>query len=236
MGGGPAGLAAAVYGASEGLRTLLIERMACGGQAGTSSRIENYLGFPAGLGGEELSARACQQALRLGAELLITHSVTALQPGDPESAAPHLLVLDDGTRVSARAVVLATGVEWQRLAVPGIERLVGHGVHYGAARSEALRLQGQTVHLIGGGNSAGQAALLFSNYADSVTMLVRGPSLAASMSQYLVDQLAAKGNVNIETQVEVVGRRGERIAGGDRRDLRAGRAGGSGGGAIASSC
>jgi thioredoxin reductase (NADPH) len=204
VGGGPAGLAAAVYGASEGLRTLLVERTACGGQAGTSSRIENYLGFPGGLAGEELSARACQQALRFGAELLVTRSVAALQAGEPDEPTPHILVLEDGTRVFARAVILATGVEWKRLELPGIERLVGHGVHYGASRTEALGLRGQTVHLIGGGNSAGQAALLFSSYADSVTMLVRGPSLAASMSQYLVDQLAAKGNVHIETGVEVV--------------------------------
>jgi thioredoxin reductase (NADPH) len=205
VGGGPAGLAAAVYGASEGLRTLLVERTACGGQAGTSSRIENYLGFPGGLAGEELSARACQQALRFGAELLVTRSVNALQAAEPGSLAPHVLVLEDGTPVSARAVILATGVEWKRLKVPGIERLVGHGVHYGAARTEALNLRGRTVHVVGGGNSAGQAALLFSSYADSVTMLVRGPSLALSMSQYLVDQLAAKGNVSVETEVEVVG-------------------------------
>jgi thioredoxin reductase (NADPH) len=205
VGGGPAGLAAAVYGASEGLRTLLVERTACGGQAGTSSRIENYLGFPGGLAGEELSARACQQALRFGAELLVTRCVVALETAEPGLPAPHILVLEDGTRVPARAVILASGVEWKRLEVPGIERLVGHGVHYGAARTEALGLRGRTVHLVGGGNSAGQTALLFSSYADSVTMLVRGSSLAASMSQYLVDQLAAKGNVHIETDVEVVG-------------------------------
>ncbi|MGH3119292.1 MAG: FAD-dependent oxidoreductase [Gaiellales bacterium] len=205
VGGGPAGLAAAMYGASEGLRTLLVERTAWGGQAGTSSRIENYLGFPGGLAGEELSARACQQALRFGAELLVTRSVAALRTAEPGSPPPHTLVLEDGARVSASAVILATGVEWKRLEVPGIERLVGHGVHYGAARAEALRHRGQTVHLIGGGNSAGQAALLLSSYADSVTMLVRGPSLAASMSQYLADQLAAKENVSVETEIDVVG-------------------------------
>jgi thioredoxin reductase (NADPH) len=204
VGGGPAGLAAAVYGASEGLRTLLIERTAWGGQAGTSSRIENYLGFPGGLAGEELSARACQQALRFGAELLVTRSVVALEAAAVDGPAPHILVLEDGARVAAQAVILATGVEWKRLEVPGIERLVGHGVYYGAARTEALRLRGRAVHLIGGGNSAGQAAMLFANYADSVTMLVRGPSLAASMSQYLIDQLAAKGNVTVETNAEVV--------------------------------
>ena len=205
VGGGPAGLAAAVYAASEGLRTLLVERMAWGGQAGTSSRIENYLGFPGGLGGEELSARACQQALRFGAEMLVARTVSAFEPGAPGSTAPHTLALEDGTRVAASAVVVATGVEWRRLEIPGIERLVGHGVYYGASRSEALRVRGQSVHLVGGGNSAGQAAMLFSNYAESVTMLVRGPSLAASMSQYLIDQLAAKANVTVENGVEVVG-------------------------------
>jgi thioredoxin reductase (NADPH) len=210
VGGGPAGLAAAVYGASEGLRTLLVERTALGGQAGTSSRIENYLGFPGGLAGDELSNRAYQQALRFGAEMLVARSVAGFEAAEPSSAAPHALVLEDGTRVSARAVILATGVEWRRLDIPGFERLVGHGVYYGAARAEALRLRGQNVHLIGGGNSAGQAAMLFSSYAESVTMLVRGPSLADSMSQYLVDQLAAKGNVTVECNAEVLG-----VEGGD---------------------
>ncbi|MGH7511653.1 MAG: FAD-dependent oxidoreductase [Gemmatimonadales bacterium] len=204
VGGGPAGLAGAVYGASEGLRTLLVERTAWGGQAGTSSRIENYLGFPGGLGGDELSARARQQALRFGAELLVSRSVARVEPGEPETAA-HTVVLEDEQRVEARAVVLASGVEWRRLSVPGIERLVGHGVYYGAARTEALRMQGRTVHLVGGGNSAGQAALLFAEYAESVTMLVRGRSLAASMSQYLVDQLSRQANVRVETDVEVTG-------------------------------
>jgi thioredoxin reductase (NADPH) len=159
VGGGPAGLAAAVYGASEGLRTLLVERTAPGGQAGTSTRIENYLGFPGGLGGDELSARACQQALRFGAELLVARCVEAFTPAEPGSAAPHTLVLEDGTKVLARAVIIATGVEWRRLSIEGIDRLVGHGVYYGAGRSEALRMRGQHVHLVGGGNSAGQAAL-----------------------------------------------------------------------------
>jgi thioredoxin reductase (NADPH) len=208
VGGGPAGLASAVYGASEGLRTLLVERTACGGQAGTSSRIENYLGFPAGLGGDELSDRAYRQALRFGAELVVSRSVTGLELGDsgPDGAGCHTVVLDQGEiRVSAPAVILATGVEWRRLGVAGIERLVGHGVYYGAARTEAMRMQGKTVHLVGGGNSSGQAALLFSDYAESVTMLVRGRSLAASMSQYLVDQLNAKGNITVQTDIEVVG-------------------------------
>ncbi len=205
IGGGPAGLAAAVYGASEGLCTLLVEKTAWGGQAGTSSRIENYLGFPGGLGGEELSDRAYQQALRFRAEMLATRCVSALEPGEPGTDAAHTIVLDDGERVRTKAVVLATGVEWRRIDIPGIDRLVGQGVFYGAARSEALRIQGREVHLIGGGNSAGQAAMLFSSYAERVTVLVRGPSLAASMSQYLIDQLSARGNVTVETGVEVVG-------------------------------
>lgn len=205
-GGGPAGLAAAVYGASEGLSTLLVESMACGGQAGTSSRIENYLGFPAGLSGDELSGRAREQALRFDAELLVARSVTAIEPGDPAlpEAAAHTVVLDDGVRLTAKAVILATGVQWRRLDTPGIARLTGYGVYYGAAATEALAIRGKRVHLIGGGNSAGQAAMLFSNYAESVTMLIRGPSLAASMSQYLIDQLARKDNVTIETQAEVI--------------------------------
>jgi thioredoxin reductase (NADPH) len=223
VGGGPAGLAAAVYGASEGLRTLLVERTAWGGQAGSSSRIENYLGFPGGLGGDELSARARQQALRFGAELLVSRSVARVEPGDV-----HAIVLEDESRVEAKAVILASGVEWRRLSVPGIERLVGHGVYYGAARTEALRMQGRTVHLVGGGNSAGQAALLFAEYAESVTMLVRGRSLAASMSQYLVDQLSRKANVRVETDVEVTGVEGHdtleaiEVASGQarRRELR----------------
>src|SRR6266536_1801974 len=140
-----------------------------------------------------------------GAELLVSRSVARVEPGDPETReiAAHTIVLEDDSRVEAKAVILASGVEWRRLSVPGIERLVGHGVYYGAARTEALRMQGRTVHLVGGGNSAGQAALLFAEYAASVTMLVRGRSLAASMSQYLVDQLSRQANVRVETDVEV---------------------------------
>jgi len=230
VGGGPTGLASAVYGASEGLRTLLVERTACGGQAGTSSRIENYLGFPGGLTGDELSDRAYKQALRFGAELVVSRGVTGLEPGHNgiDGGVSHTVVLDDnGLRLSAQAVILATGVEWRQLAVPGIERLVGHGVYYGASRSEAIRMSGKTVHLIGGGNSAGQAALNFADYAKSVTMLVRGPSLAASMSQYLVDRLEDKENVTVETEVEVVALEGtdvleaiEVVTGPDRRRER----------------
>ena len=211
VGSGPAGLAAAVYGASEGLHTLAVERIACGGQAGTSSRIENYLGFPAGLSGDELSTRARQQALRFGAELLVARSVVSIDAGDPISGegSVHTIELEDGAQVHAKAVVLATGVQWRRLDIPGVDRLSGHGVYYGAAATEARNLRGRNVHLVGGGNSAGQAAMLFSSYADSVTMLVRGPSLAASMSQYLIDQLASKDNVTIETDAEVVAVDGE---------------------------
>ena len=206
VGGGPAGLAAAVYGASEGLRTLLVERTACGGQAGTSSRIENYLGFPGGLSGDDLSAKARQQALKFDAELLVARSVVEIEPGDALSpdATEHTIVLDDDTRLTTRAVIVATGVQWRRLDTPGVSRLTGHGVYYGAAGTEAFAVRGCRVHLIGGGNSAGQAALRFADYAESVTMLVRGPSLAASMSQYLIDQLATKRNVTIETQAEVI--------------------------------
>jgi thioredoxin reductase (NADPH) len=210
VGGGPAGLAAAVYGASEGLQTLLVERTACGGQAGTSSRIENYLGFPGGLSGDDLSSKARQQALKFNAELVVARSVVSIEPGDavsPEEAA-HTIVLDDDTRLTTKAVILATGVQWRRLDAPGVNRLTGHGVYYGAAATEAFAVRGCRIHLIGGGNSAGQAAMRFSDYAESVTMLVRGPSLAASMSQYLINQLATKRNVTIETQAELIAAEG----------------------------
>lgn len=209
VGGGPAGLAAAVYGASEGLSTLLIERVAVGGQAGTSSRIENYLGFPAGLSGDDLSARARQQAERFGAELVVGRIVRALTASPVSLTGPHRLHLEDGTELSARAVVLATGVAWRRLSIPGVEWLTGRGVYYGAARTEALSMRGKRVHLIGGGNSAGQAAMLFASYADHVTMLVRGPSLAASMSAYLTRQLASKANITVELNTDVIACTGE---------------------------
>ena len=205
IGTGPAGLAAGVYGASEGLRTLLIERDAPGGQAGTSSRIENYLGFPSGLSGDELSTRAWQQATRFGAELLVTREVTAIQPGTDA----HVVVLDGDEPVRCRAIVLATGVAWRRFDVPGIEALIGRGVYYGAARAEALGVRGQRVVLVGGGNSAGQAAMFFSNYAESVSLLVRGDALQKSMSQYLVDELATRSNIDVELGAQVVAARGE---------------------------
>ena len=198
IGGGPAGLAAAVYGASEGLRTLMIEREAPGGQAGTSSRIENYLGFPTGVSGDELAGRALQQAKRFGAEILVTRSVVCLDPETRE------LELDGGEVVCARSIILATGVSWRRLNVAGFEELTGRGIYYGAARSEASSLQGLDVFLIGAGNSAGQAAMYFSSYARTVTIVCRGDALAKSMSHYLVQELRSKQNVHLRLQSEVV--------------------------------
>ena len=186
IGGGPAGLAAAVYGASEGLRTVVVEREAPGGQAGTSSRIENYLGFPSGVSGDELASRALQQARRLGAEILVTRSVARIDPATRE------VRLDGDEIVRARTVILATGVSWRRLAVDGFDRLIGKGIYYGAARSEASATHGLDIHLIGAGNSAGQAALYFANHARTVTLVVRGDSLEKSMSRYLIEQLAAQ--------------------------------------------
>jgi len=202
IGGGPAGLAAAVYGASEGLRTLLVERHAPGGQAGTSSRIENYLGFPSGVGGDELGTRALAQARRFGVEILVARAVTGIDPGERGEA--HAVRLDGDTRLATRAIVLASGVEWRQLEVPGASDVMGRGVYYGAARTEALATRGQDIFLIGGGNSAGQAAMFFANYARSVTLLVRGPTLAATMSHYLIEQLGAKDNVRIRTRQQVV--------------------------------
>ena len=197
IGGGPAGLAAAVYGASEGLRTLVVEREAPGGQAGTSSRIENYLGFPNGVSGDELASRALQQAKRLGAEVVVTRNIVGLDP------ATRVITLDGGDRLRARTVIIATGVSWRRLAIEGFDRFIGRGVSYGAARSEASSTQGLDVHLIGAGNSAGQAALFFANHARTVTLLVRGDSLQKSMSHYLIEQVRAKANIAVELEVEV---------------------------------
>jgi thioredoxin reductase (NADPH) len=197
IGGGPAGLAAAVYGASEGLRTLVVEREAPGGQAGTSSRIENYLGFPNGVSGDELASRALQQARRLGAEILVTRAVERIDPTTRE------VFLDDGDVVRARTVILATGVTWRRLAVDGFDRLIGKGIYYGAARSEASATHGLDVYLVGAGNSAGQGALHFANHARKVTLLVRGDSLEKSMSHYLIEQLRGKSNIAVELRSEV---------------------------------
>jgi thioredoxin reductase (NADPH) len=203
VGGGPAGLAAAVYGASEGLSTVLFEREAPGGQAGTSSRIENYLGFPFGISGEELASRALQQAQRLGAEVVVTRTICEL------GVASRTLSLDGDESVHSKTMILATGVSWRQLEIPSLDRLRGRGVFYGAAPGEAKSVQGKDIYLIGGGNSAGQAAVNFSNFAKSVTLLVRGDSLAKSMSHYLIEQLNAKANVRVETRAEVTDAYGE---------------------------
>ena len=203
VGAGPAGLAAAVYGASEGLRTIVIEREAPGGQAGTSSRIENYLGFPSGVSGDELSSRALEQARRLGAEILVTRSITRID------AATRQVHLDGGDVLHGRTIILACGVSWRRLELEGFERLFGKGIFYGAARSEAANAHGLDIHIIGAGNSAGQAAMFFSAHARSVTILYRGVSLEKSMSRYLVEQLATRANIRVEYRAEVVAAHGE---------------------------
>ena len=203
VGAGPAGLAAAVYGASEGLRTIVVEREAPGGQAGTSSRIENYLGFPSGVSGAELASRALQQARRLGAEILVTRSVARI---DARTLQVHL---DGGDVIRARTIILACGVAWRRLSIEGFERLAGKGISYGAARSEAANTHGLDIHVVGAGNSAGQAALFFSAYAQSVTIVCRGESLDKSMSRYLIDQLATRPNVRTLYRTEVTAAHGE---------------------------
>jgi thioredoxin reductase (NADPH) len=199
VGGGPAGLASAVYGASEGLKTVLVEREATGGQAGTSSRIENYLGFPAGLTGGDLARRATAQAQRFGVEILTPREVTTLEVEGPYK---HLR-FDDGRTVSCHALMLAMGVDWRRLDAEGADGLTGRGVYYGAAMTEALSCRGEHIFIVGAGNSAGQAALHFAGYADRVTMLVRGGSLALSMSQYLVDRIAAHERIEVCLHHEV---------------------------------
>jgi thioredoxin reductase (NADPH) len=203
VGGGPAGLTAAVNGASEGLQTALIESFAPGGQAGTSSRIENYTGFPYGVSGDELASRALQQAKRLGAEIVVTRRVQMIDPDEMT------VTLDGGETLATRSIVLAMGVQWRRLPVDSIDRFVGSGVYYGAAPSDAGLAQGSDVYLVGAGNSAGQAAIFFSNHARSVTLLVRGESLAESMSRYLVEQIANKANIRVETRSEIVGLHGD---------------------------
>jgi thioredoxin reductase (NADPH) len=203
VGAGPAGLAAGVYGASEGLRTIVIEREAPGGQAGTSSRIENYLGFPSGVSGEELASRALQQARRLGAEILVTRTIVRI---DPATRQVHL---DGGDVLRARTLIVACGVAWRRLSIDGCDRLVGKGVSYGAAPSEAPSTHGLDVHIVGAGNSAGQAALFFSTHARTVTILCRGEGLEKSMSRYLIDQLAARSNIRVVPRTEVAAAHGD---------------------------
>jgi thioredoxin reductase (NADPH) len=206
IGGGPAGLAAAVYGASEGLTVLLIERKAAGGQAGISTRIENYFGFSNGISGDDLSQRALKQATRFGAEMVLAREVTRI---DSITGGGYCVDLDGGERVRTRTVVLATGVDWRVLEAEGVERLVGKGVFYGAARADSSAVTGKDIFIVGGGNSAGQAAMFFANYASSITMLIRGAELEAGMSQYLVDQIAGKANIKVETSTKVVSVAGE---------------------------
>jgi len=205
VGGGPAGLAAAVYGASEGLRTVLVERDAPGGQAGQSSRIENYLGFPSGLRGADLARRGLDQAQRFGAEILAVHSVDRLE----RHGRTHVVRLTDGTELRCHAVLVATGVSYRKLDAPGVDALTGAGVYYGAALTEAPSCAGQEVYLVGGANSAGQAALEFAKYAANVTLVVRGDSLARSMSRYLVDRIEAAPNIHVRTRSQVVAAHGE---------------------------
>jgi thioredoxin reductase (NADPH) len=201
VGGGPAGLAAAVYGASEGLKTLMVEREAPGGQAGQSSRIENYLGFPAGLSGSDLARRATDQARRLGAELLTVQEAVGLRA----EGSARLIELSGGEVLSASCVLVASGVSYRQLDTTGFPELTGAGVYYGAAMTEARACANQHIVVIGGANSAGQAAVYFSKYAASVTMLVRGPSLGASMSHYLIEQISALENVHVRTGTTATG-------------------------------
>ncbi|QMV17724.1 cyclic nucleotide-binding domain-containing protein [Granulicella sp. 5B5] len=206
VGAGPAGLAAGVYGASEGLKVLIVEKSACGGQAGTSSRIENYLGFPNGVSGDELADKALKQAQRFGAEIAMTRTVESmflLENGR------HCIELDGGDRVTSSAVVLATGVEWRRLDAEGVDQFRGRGVYYGASRDETVNIMGKKIFIVGGGNSAGQAAMYFSHYASDVIVLVRGEGLTLTMSQYLIDQLGKQKNIKISPYTEVIRAEGE---------------------------
>ena len=205
VGGGPAGLAGAVYGASEGLRTILVESHAPGGQAGTSSQIENYLGFPSGVSGSELARRAVTQAKRFGAEIVTPQEVVEIRRDDPY----RVVKLADGSELSAYAVLLSPGMEVRRLDVPDLDRLVGAGVFYGAAMTEAAAVRGQDVMIVGGANSAGQGAMFFSRYARKVFMVIRGSSLAAGMSQYLVDRIKETPNVEVILNARVTGVAGE---------------------------
>jgi thioredoxin reductase (NADPH) len=200
VGGGPAGLAAAVYGASEGLRTVMIEREAPGGQAGLSSRIENYLGFPSGLSGSDLARRAVAQARRFGVEILSPQDVVGLRVDGPY----RFVKLADGAEISCNALLLAMGVQWRSLGVPGLDRLQGAGVYYGGGTSEAIACRGETVYIIGGANSAGQAAMHFAKFAEKVVMLVRGLSLASTMSHYLIEQIEKTPNIEVWTRTTLV--------------------------------
>jgi len=205
VGGGPAGLAAGVYGASEGLKTVIVEREAPGGQAGLSSRIENYLGFPSGLSGNDLARRAVAQAKRFGVEILAPQEVVKVRTEGPY----RIITLGDGCELSCHAMVIASGVQWRKLNVPGMERLQGVGVYYGAGSTEAISCRDEEVFIVGGANSAGQAAIHFARYARSVVMLVRGTGLGATMSQYLIDEIAQTPNIRVECGTQVVEVHGE---------------------------
>jgi thioredoxin reductase (NADPH) len=205
VGGGPAGLASAVYGASEGLKTVIVEREAPGGQAALSSRIENYLGFPSGLSGADLARRAVAQARRFGTEILAPQEVTKVRSEGPY----RIVTLSDDSELSCHAMMIATGVQWRKLNIPGIDRLQGAGVYYGAGSTEALSCRDEDVYIIGGANSAGQAAMNFSRYARNVVMLVRGDNLGATMSQYLINDIAQTPNIRVEYGMEVVAVHGE---------------------------
>jgi thioredoxin reductase (NADPH) len=205
IGGGPAGLGSAVYGASEGLRTALVERTATGGQAGQSSRIENYLGFPDGVSGAQLTDRARRQAIKFGAELITARDVVGLDVNGPART----VRFADGDSIGAHTVILATGVSYRRLVADGIDRLTGRGVYYGSALTEAAACAEHDVYIVGGANSAGQSAVYLSRHARSVTVLVRGPSLQASMSYYLIQQIAGIDNIRVRTCTEVVAAHGD---------------------------
>jgi len=204
-GAGPAGMAAAVYGASEGLKVLLVERFSAGGQAGTSSRIENYLGFPAGISGDELTERALKQAKRFGVEFLVKRNIEELAVlGDG-----HCVTLDGGDRISAPVILLATGVSWHRLEFEGHDKFMGRGIVYGTSRLDSQAVIGKRIFIVGGGNSAGQAAVFLSGYASEVVILVRGAGLNFSMSQYLIRQIQDKPNIHVEPYTEVSSVHGE---------------------------
>jgi thioredoxin reductase (NADPH) len=205
VGGGPAGLAAAVYGASEGLHTVMIEREAPGGQAGMSSRIENYLGFPMGLSGGDLARRAVVQAQRFGVEILSPQEAAGVRVEGPY----RIIKFIDGNEISCHALMIATGVQWRRLEAPGIDRLQGAGVYYGGGATEALSCKGEIVYVIGGANSAGQAAMNFAKYADRVVIVVRGSSLSSTMSQYLIDQIKERPNIQIWPNASVAEAHGD---------------------------
>jgi thioredoxin reductase (NADPH) len=205
IGGGPAGLAAAVYGASEGLKTVMIEREAPGGQAGMSSRIENYLGFPTGLSGADLARRAVVQAQRFGVEILSPQEATSVRT----EGSYRIIRLADNSEISCHALMVATGVQWRRLEAPGIDKLQGAGIYYGGGATEALSCKGENVYVVGGANSAGQAAMNFAKYADKVVLLVRGDTLSSTMSQYLIDQVESTANIQVWTRASVAEAHGD---------------------------